>query len=306
MVTKKEQLKKALVKKPYSFPMIKKDLGITKKQAMTFMDEMKTGGVPIKSDLNDKYQPFFYVQLGPSLANVHDLNLKDGEYVMGVNSDIHVGDAAFHEVELNRFYDENDNAGSEFILCAGDIVTGVDVYRSQHADLSIHTKMAQTQYVIDNLPTLADGKITHFITGNHDLKNMAKSFDPGPIIENKKPGWHYLGQYLADVNIAGGLCASINHLSGHPYSLSYRAQKYLRELNVKDNSVPDILILGHAHKLLYAMMQGVHVLEAGAWQGENTFTKHRGLETQIAGWIVYYEIENGELTKLTPELHIYR
>jgi len=306
MVTKKEQLKRALVKKPYSFPMLKKDFGVTKKQATTFMDEFKAGGVSVESYLNDKYQPFFYIHTGPSLANVHDLNLKDGEYTMGVTSDIHVGDAAFKEVELNMFYDECDDSGVEFILCAGDIVTGVDVYRSQHADLSIHTKMDQTQYVIDNLPTLSDGKITHFITGNHDLKNMAKSFDPGPIIDNRKDGWHYLGQYLADVNIAGGLCARINHLSGHPYSLSYRAQKYLRELNVKDNSVPDLLLLGHAHKLLYAMMQGVHVLECGSWQGENTFTKHRGLETQIAGWIINYEINNSRLAKLTPELHIYQ
>jgi len=227
MVSKKEQLKRALVKKPCSFPIIKKDLGITKKQAMTFMDEFKVGGVPVKSDLNDKYQPFFYIQVGPSLANVHALNLKDGDYSMGITSDVHVGDAAFHETDFNRFYDECDDVGVEFILNAGDIITGVDVYRSQHADLSIHTKMGQAQYVIDNLPTLANGKETMFITGNHDLKNLAKSFDPGPIIEARKPGWKYLGQYLADVKLTSGLTARLNHLSGHPYSKCFDAETHI-------------------------------------------------------------------------------
>lgn len=303
MTSKKEQLERRLKQEPpLNFRDIWKELKIKKSEAVQYMDELKNEGLQVESYLDENYQPNFYIHKGTKPTQTLELLLRDGEHLMGLTSDIHVGDAAFREASFNDFYDNCDDEGVEFILCAGDIITGIDVYRSQHADLNIHTKWKQMQYVIDNLPSLVKGE-TYFITGNHDLKNLAKGFDPGIRINDKKKGWTYLGQYLADIKIAGGLTARLNHLSGHPYSRSYRAQKYLRELKPVD--MPDILCLGHAHTIMYMIMQGVHVFECGTFQGENTYTKHHGLENSIGAWIVKYVIKNGKLESLTPELKMY-
>lgn len=303
-MNKDDQLERALRRKNYTFSEIKTEFGITKKEAITLMDKFKANGVGVKSFLDEQYTNHFYIpKQDLSIKNL-ELMLADGDYCAGLCSDIHVGDAAFMEAELNDYYDKCDDAGVNCILNAGDICTGVTVYRGQQADLLIHTKMEQTDYVIDKLPTLANDKKTYFVTGNHDLKNLESSFDPGIIIGSKKKGWEYLGQYLADVKMASGLKIRLNHLSGHPYSLSYHSQKYVRELT--PDNMPDILLLGHAHRLLYMVLQGINVFEGGCFQGENNFSKHHGLENSVGAWIINYTINNGKLERLRPELLLYK
>jgi DNA polymerase II small subunit/DNA polymerase delta subunit B len=64
--------------------------------------------------------------------------------------------------------------------------------------------------------------------------------------------------------------------------------------------MPNVEILGHMHSCLYAVIQGVHCFEAMTFQSETNFTKSKGLQTTIGGWIVEYE-KNDVVLKMKPE-----
>ena len=178
---------------------------------------------------------------------------------------------------------------------------GTDIYRSQQTDLTIHTKMEQAEYVRDVLPSLTSGE-TLFVCGNHDLKNLVNSFDPGVII-NAKPHYTYLGQIARDVEIAG-LDFRLIHLKGNAYSRGYNLQKYLRNLSPLE--MPDLLLRGHNHQSLYMITQGVQCFETGTFQKPiSNFVKEHGMAGQVAAWIVEVDIDNGKLARIKPELMIY-
>jgi len=185
-------------------------------------------------------------------------------------------------------------------LNSGDLITGVSVYRNQHVDLNIHTKLEQAEWYIDNVPELSHGE-TLIIDGNHDLKNLENSFSPGYMIGDKKRNYKYLGQICADVELASGLVARLIHLRGNAYTIGYTLQKYIRKLNPAE--MPNIILKGHTHDFLYAEIQNIHCLHTGTFQhGISNFAKELGFQNQIGAWIVNYEISDGKLSKFIPEM----
>jgi predicted phosphodiesterase/biotin operon repressor len=304
VTNKIKSLEELLRKSPVSYDEIKKETGITKKQLPIELNLLKEKGVPISSYVNqENYTTFFYIQKGIISGSKYEKILLDGDYSFLLVSDTHMGDKSFSLDNLLDAYDKANTHGVECAFHAGDLMTGVDVYPSQHADLLYHTYDDQIDYVVNNYPQLNNGKKTLFIAGNHDLKQI-KYFDPCVVVGNKREDMTYLGQAAAQIKLANGLKVDLCHYKGSmAWSLGYRAQKYIRELPPPE--MPEILLLGHKHVTMYANVQGVHAFECGTFQGPNTFTKERGLTGPNSAWILDVTIEDGALKKLLPELIVY-
>ena len=302
---KKLSLEKVLKKGPAGFNYIKQQTGLTRTDAIKQIKKLKKNGVHVENYLNAKYVPQFYINNNPTnIVNNFDLGLKEGNYVLGFESDLHMGDKAHKEDAHNKAYDEYEDAGVIAILDAGDLTTGVNVYRGQQADLSYHTLDDQIQYVVDTHPSISGVK-KHVIGGNHDYDSLKScGINPLTVIQSKRDDIKFIGWSDAKINIGGGVTFELCHYKGSmAWSLGYRAQKFLRDCDA--SSMPDILGLGHKHVAMYANIQGVHSLEGGTFQGQNNFTKERGLHGSVCSWIIEYTIEAGKISKFKPELLVF-
>jgi len=304
---KPKPLEILLKKGPANFRDIKLATGMTKKTAILKVLELQAAGVPIDSYSDKKtFETYFYLAEKTNLRNAYNLNLKDGNYLFGATSDKHFGDDAFRLDYLLKAYDTYDDRGVECVFDCGDIITGISVYRGQHAELTHHTIHGQIDYVVDDHPALTDNKKTVLITGNHDLNDLLKSGDPGVIIERRRKDFEYIGQVNQVVKVANNMSFNLVHYKGSmPYALSYRAQKYIRDGLKRGYEFSDVLLMGHKHIVMYALVQGVHAFECGTFQGVNRFAKERNLPNMIASWLIEVDIENGMLKKIKPELLLF-
>ncbi len=290
-----------ILKQPVNFNQIKIGTGLTRKQAKLKISQMKVDGRPVKSYVDESdYQIYFYLDRNPQPSQeIYNLGLSDGNYLMGVYGDTHIGDKGYDHPAHLKYYDILDDRGVDLVLHAGDMITGTKIYQSQHVDLDIHTKMEQAEFYVDNCPELSTGK-TLAISGNHDLKNLGNSFDPGELICNRKNHYEYLGQMAASVQLASGLEARLLHLKGNAYTIGYTLQKYIRRL--APNDMPNMIFKGHSHDALYAVIQGIHSLHTSTLQhGISNFAKALGFQDQVGAWIVEYDITDGKLSRFVPE-----
>ena len=303
---KKLNLEDVLRKEPLSYNQIKQKTGLTKKAFKQKLSELKEQGVPISYYVDENnYTTYFYIDKNPQpIQQVYDLGLRDGNYKFLAISDTHMGDKQFRLDALNSAFDRAEDEGVQYITHTGDLTAGIQVYSGQHSDLKYHTLDDQIDFVVDNFPSI-EGVQTKIIGGNHDYDGLKRmGIDIMRIIDSKRPDIDFLGWTDAKLDIGNGVIAELVHYKGSmAWSLGYRAQKFLRDLN--PNQMPDILLLGHKHVTMYAYIQGVHSFECGTFQGETNFTKERGLHSKIACWIIEYDIENGKLNKIKPELLLF-
>jgi predicted phosphodiesterase len=125
---------------------------------------------------------------------------------------------------------------------------------------------------------------TIFIMGNHEehvLKTAGVDMDD--LIARQRDDMVYMGRMMASVRL-GGLDFMLSHYTGsNAYSLSYRAQKFLREKKY----TPDFALLGHKHSIMYAKIGTTHAFECGTFQRANDFTLSNNFDEQIAGWMIH-------------------
>jgi len=65
---------------------------------------------------------------------------------------------------------------------------------------------------------------------------------------------------------------------------SYKIQTYLRERPI--STYPDVLAMGHLHNSMYMDYQGTQAYLTGTFQGDSDYTRRRGLNPALGGWIV--------------------
>jgi len=306
-VTKKAPKPKTLeqvLKKgePLSYADIKRLTGLTKKTFNVKLHELKSNGVPIKAyvDQND-YTTYFYMDKSIGTRySTPELHYKDGNYKAILTGDWHIGSKYFAENFWLSMFDTAQDEGITDMFMTGDLIDGVEVFTGQHNEINIHSKMEQLDYLIDLYPVV-EGMKLYYITGNHDLKKLTQSFDPGIIFNQKIPNSVYIGQMSGDVQISNGLEFRLIHLRGSAYSRFYNIQKYLRQLPPTD--MPNVLLRGHNHQVGYAKIQGVHSVETGAFQRpESNFVKSLGLTGKPSFVICEYDIINHKLDRFKIEI----
>ena len=137
-------------------------------------------------------------------------------------------------------------------------------------------------------------KPTYWIQGNHDFalhKRFGVDIDKYLTDDN----WTYLGVYQGDIDINNKHFRLLHPSGSNTYSISYPAQKYIRNLNRSDSL--DWLILGHFHRGYFFQSNGINILGAMAYQRQTPFAKRRGLGEDIGYWILEFTKDNYKLIK---------
>lgn len=241
-------------------------------------------------------------------ANSIDLDIEPNKQItFGLIGDTHFNSKYVQLTYLNDFYDICTSQGITDVYHVGDIDEG-EMMRPGHAYENYRQGADDhISEIVKNYP-YREGITTHFITGNHDASfRKSCGLDIGKQITTKRPDMNYLGRDVANINITNKITMQLRHpWSGSAYALSYRPQKIVESMEAACLDKPDILCIGHYHKIEYLFYHGVHVFQTGCFQSATPFTTGKGISVSMGGWIVTVETDSeGNLKTITPKAVVY-
>ena len=233
---------------------------------------------------------------------------QNGWIRFGVISDTHLGSKYERLDVLNNAYNIFALEKVTTVFHAGNIIDGYGRF-NQFDVFNIGTE-AQLNYCIKVYPQ-REGITTHFITADdHEGWIVQREhINIGELLELKarKAGrldLHHLGYLESDVLFDIGSKPTrirIFHPGGGcAYALSYKPQKIIE--SIQGGEKPDLLLVGHYHKLGYFTWRNVDVLLAGCTEDQTTFMRKKHIAAHIGFYIVTAHIApDGSINRLIPE-----
>ena len=248
----------------------------------------------------------------PGVADVAARRSKTDAYAVFL-SDLHVGSRFFLDKEFKyftRWISGPDPVARRvrFVLICGDVVDGVGIYPNQDAELVCQTAGEQMAKLALHLSQVPDHIRIFVIPGNHDPGRRAL---PQPAIPEKYcPEMYALPNVVMLGNPAGVSLNGVRVLMFHGQStddlvkaapgLSYdqpapvmdallRARHLCpiygsqtpiapeKEDMLVIEDVPDILHLGHVHRIGLGTHRGIHTINSGTWQSQTPFQQSLGI-----------------------------
>lgn len=222
--------------------------------------------------------------------------------VFGLMGDTHFNSKYIQLTYLNEYYQICNSLGVKDIYHSGDIDEGEQMRIGHQYECYTQGADDHVNEILARYPKY-DGMTTHFITGNHDSSIYKKcGTDIGKTIANGRSDLHYLGRDWAKISLTPNCILELRHpWDGGAYALSYRPQKMIESMDA--DSKPNILAIGHYHKLAYLFYRNVHCFLTGCFQSQTPFIRGRGMSVHIGGWIVTVDVDSlGHVQRITPEL----
>ena len=202
---------------------------------------------------------------------------------------------------LRYLYDKADREGVRYVLHSGDFTDGRSNRPEQVYELREASYDGQIDYCVDKYPKAND--ITTFaISGNHDdWWYKSNGSDIVNAISKRRDDIVYLGPDVADLKI-GKLKIHLFHGKGsQAYAKSYKAQKYLDAMPIKDR--PHILQLGHIHQAFFYKQDHTHVFQTGCLEDQTPFCRSQGLaNNKSVWWVDVYMDDKGNPVRIIQEL----
>lgn len=220
----------------------------------------------------------------------------------GLTGDSHMNSKYTQITYMNQYYDICHARGIHDIYHSGDIDEGEQMRIGHPYECYNQGGDDHVNEIIKNYP-MRDGLTTHFITGNHDASIYKRcGIDIGKEIAKDRPDMDYLGRDCARVEFTPHCILELRHpWDGTAYALSYKMQKMVDGLEA--DSKPNILAVGHYHKLEYLFYRNIHCFQTGCFQMQTPFTRGKGISVHLGAWIVTVEVnEKGYIQRIIPEL----
>lgn len=198
-------------------------------------------------------------------------------------SDTHLGNNRQQLHLLNQLYEEAYQNEISTVYHCGDLVDGdySSIRKEQPRQVFLHGFDEQAGYVVDMYPRVT-GIDTHFILGSHDethYKNGQATL--GYWIPKCRSDMHYLGQDQVSVSVDGILMTMDHPGDGSAYSISYKPQKRIEELETGNK--PKILVIGHYHKFYSSVYRNVRAIQVPCTCDKTPFQTKKGISNVMGG-----------------------
>jgi len=228
----------------------------------------------------------------------------------GVVADMHMGSNCERLDVLNTAYDTFEGRGITTVLCPGNYVDGESRHNTH--ELKVRGIADQAQYCIDHWPH-KPGIKTFYVDGDdHEgwyQQREGIEFGRYLMLEaqaQSRDDLVYMGYMEADIALYHGGGEStikvIHAGGGSSYALSYTSQKLAESL--QSGEKPDVVIIGHYHKMDYCMPRGIHCLQAGCCQDQTRFMRKKKLAAHVGFCIVTLQQDGvGGISRFVPEFY---
>jgi predicted phosphodiesterase len=220
----------------------------------------------------------------------------------GLMGDTQINSKYTQLTHLHHFYDICESLGIDTVFHTGDIDEGEQMRPGHQYECYEQGADDHVEEIVRVYPR-RDGIKTYFITGNHDASLYKRAgMDLGRAIADKREDMIYLGRDCAVVKLTDKCTLELRHpWDGTAYALSYKPQKIVEAMEA--DSKPNILAIGHYHKIEYLFYRNVHCFQTGCFQSQTPFTRGKGISVHMGGWIVEVRVaEDGSILGITPTL----
>ncbi len=294
-------------------------------------DERKFRELLYSSNLTDRnYQDLMNRLLGPKNGEhpapiIHKLPSKHTRFV--IIGDLHLnaraedGGYGCDFAKLKKVLHIAKEGGAEFVIQTGDVTDGEHMRHQQKYGLMVQGFDNVVEFSANVWPDC--GLPTFFIGGNHDETYLNwMGADVCKAIADKRPDLHYLGMNEGNVPLQphyqkllmkagnelehnrllkqmlkerGPSWIRIRHPSkGSAKGRSYQPQQHVESLEGKFK--PNILVIGHYHKMDYLFKRNVHIFQAGTFEKQSGWMRTKDLQAHLGGIFVdAYFNENGTI-----------
>jgi predicted phosphodiesterase len=229
------------------------------------------------------------IKLNPSMWQGDVLRL-------GFVSDNHLG-SNFERLDvLNLLYDLFQSEGVKIVLHGGNFIEGEARFNKN--EIHKHGFARQIAYAIQEYP-FRDGVETWMITGDdHEgWYNQREGINTGDYFQmcREQAGMNdikHLGYVEADIELNGEgydnelWCRVMHPGGGSAYAVSYAPQKIVESFQPGEK--PNILMVGHYHKLSYNIIRGVHVVQMGCTSDQSIYMRKKKIEAHVGGGIIEF------------------
>lgn len=204
----------------------------------------------------------------PAVSNTKIEPVRGKRQTIACISDTHLGSKYCLRAQLQDFIHYAYSQGAREILHSGDILDGC--YAHAEFEMTHMGISEQARDLLETLPKLP-GLTYHAIGGNHDGTFMAKTgVDvPGYIASffkmNGRNDFYGYGDRGAMLKVRGALVYLWHPGGSVGYATSYKMQKKIESF--APGGKPQILQIGHWHRMATIDTRGVFAFAAGTFQG---------------------------------------
>jgi biotin operon repressor len=238
----------------------------------------------------------------PQEHNSHEAPWKGDKIIrFGLCGDNQINSKYTQLTYANELYDIYQAEGIETVYHTGDIDEGEQMRPGHQYECYNQGADDHVKEIVKNYPRRAGVK-TYFITGNHDHSLIKRAgYDIGKPIADQRDDMVYLGQSWAAVNLTPNCILELRHPGdGTAYALSYKMQKMVDAMSGGEK--PNILAVGHYHKVEYLFYRNIHIYQTGCLQAQTPWMRGRQIAAMLGGWIVEVHVdEEGTITRVKHE-----
>jgi len=200
----------------------------------------------------------------------------------------------------------------DFILHAGDLVDGKNMYRGQANEVFKQGSDEQADYVIQNYPKIERGPKTYVIGGQHDRSFYRDGgYNIIRAICKERKDLVDRGFYKAEFVIKG-LKIGLQHPGGGvAYARSYRMQKIIENMmgfmhSIPTAEAPILQIFGHWHIPCHLpSYMGIDAVSLPCFQSQTPYLEQKGLMPVVGYAIAEIQLDgNNNLTSTKIEFII--
>lgn len=248
-----------------------------------------------------QHKGYYYLDDKPAPKRVISVN----ETKFGLISDNHLCSKYERLDVLESMYTYFELEGVKAVFNCGNWIDG-EARFNKH-ELNTHGMDGQLKYLVDHYP-IRKGIVTYAIAGDdHEgWYTQREGVDIGQHAENifhnnGRGDWVHLGYMEAYVKINNSLALLMHPGGGTGYAISYRPQKIVESF--KEAEKPDLLFIGHYHKMSYNLIRGVHTFQAGCTQDQSSFMRKKSLDSHLGGWIITIkQKDSGEIYSVEQQM----
>jgi len=296
-----ESIKKSLARE-CTLKDLAKLTGQTERLIMAAIEDIKDEGIQI-TELDGKYM--ICRDIIPQ-DNFYNKDWKGDKIIrFGLMGDPQFNSKYCQITHIHNYYDICAKEGIHTVYNTGDIDEGEEMRIGHKYECYSQGADDHVEEIVKNYPK-RDGIITEFITGNHDHSLIKRAgFDIGRSIASRRSDLIYLGMSAAVINLTPNCTLELRHpIDGTAYAISYKTQKMIDAM--MGGEKPNILAIGHYHKMEYISYRNVHAFQTGCFQAQTPFMRGKQLAAMMGGWIVEVHVDDeGTITRCRGEFVPY-
>ena len=223
---------------------------------------------------------------------------------IGHYTDTHIGSKYFSENWFASMWAEFKRQKIDMTIHSGDVFEGMTarpghVFECSHVGFQAQRDYGCKLFVKHAMPKIPQ----HFIDGNHD-RWFSKTNDANIVADFcDKMKYDYLGQDEGDILLDKyGISIRAWHgEDGNSYATSYRIQKIVESFSGGEK--PHVLLTGHTHKALYALIRNVHCISGGAMSRQSKWMRGKRIENHAGFWVIRIGLGKNDVKWVEPRFY---